>query len=160
MSARGDIIWRGLALGGFLMGAAALALSIWSRDSGRSPARVSEPRMGTSSAPDARPIALAGRTATLSRLLSERRAVARIQLGFGANGALAAACSAETADGAQSPCFGEGKGTGTWSLAGARLCLASAVVNLAAETCYELNGEAPTLTLAGPGFLAGNMLLR
>jgi hypothetical protein len=70
------------------------------------------------------------------------------------------ACSAESADGAQSPCFGEAKGMGTWSLSGARLCLAAAAVNLATETCYELSGEAPALTLAGPGFLAGAMQLR
>jgi hypothetical protein len=158
MNGAGDMVWRGLALGGFAMGAAALALQLASR--GAEPAASSAPAPAAAARAAVNPPALVGRTATLSRLLSDRRAVARIQLVFGANGALAAACSAEAADGAQSPCFGEEKGTGTWSLTGARLCLAAAVVNLAAETCYELSGEAPTLTLAGPGFLAGNMQLR
>jgi hypothetical protein len=157
MSGKGETFWRGVALLGFLMAAAALALQFTSGGADRPAPGVAAPapRASASSPP-----ALAGRTATLSRLLSERRAVARIQLGFGANGALDAACSAESADGAQSPCFGEAKGTGTWSLSGARLCLAAAVVDLAAETCYELSGEAPALTLVGPGFLAGAMQLR
>lgn len=160
MSGKSETVWRGVALLGFVMAAAALALSLmfWSRAGDKAETRVAAPP-APRAAPSSTP-ALAGRTATLSRLLSERRAVARIQLGFGASGALDAACSAEAADGAQSPCFGAEKGTGTWSLSGARLCLSSAVVNLAAETCYELSGEAPALTLAGPGFLAGNMMLR
>ena len=158
MSGQGEFLWRGLALLGFAMGAAALALQLMSRAGDKTEIRAASPPAPRAAASN--PPALAGRTATLSRLLSERRAVARIQFGFGANGALDAACSAEAADGAQSPCFGAEKGTGTWSLSGARLCLASAVVDLAAETCYELTGEAPALTLAGPGFLAGSMQLR
>jgi hypothetical protein len=103
---------------------------------------------------------LAGRTATLSRLLYARRAVARIELGFGANGALDIVCRAESAEGAQAPCFDAEKGTGTWSLAGARLCVSAAALELAPDTCYEISGKAPNLTLAGPGLLAGVMFLR
>ena len=158
MSGKGEVLWRGLALLGFTTGAAALALQLTSRAGDRTETRAMAPP--APSAADASPPALAGRTATLSRLLSERRAVARIQLAFGANGTLDATCGAEAADGAQSPCFGAEKGTGTWSQSGARLCVAAAVVNLAAETCYEVTGEAPALTLAGPGFLAGTMQLR
>jgi len=159
MSGTGETVWRGVALLGFAMGAAALAVSLmlWSR-AGEKPVAVSAAPVPPQ-APAAKPPALAGRTATLSRLLSERRAVARIRLAFGGNGALDAACSAEAADGAVSPCFGDPAGTGTWALRGARLCLSAPVINLAAETCYEVSGEAPTLTLAGPGFLAGNMML-
>jgi hypothetical protein len=153
MSGRGEIVWRGVALLGCATGVAALALALmlWSRAEPKAPA----PTAATPAA-----VALAGRTAMLSRLLAERRAVARIQLAFGDNGALAAACRAESADGAESPCFGAEKGIGTWSLRGARLCLSAAVINLAAESCYDVSGEAPTLQLAGSGFLAGNITLR
>ncbi len=70
------------------------------------------------------------------------------------------ACRAEAADGAETACFGEEKGTGAWSLSGARLCLTAPVLNVAPGTCYELSGEAPHFVLAGPGFLAGTMHLR
>ena len=155
MSGRSKYLWRGMALLGFATGAAALAMQLAGTSGGADPqaARPAPPRAATAPA-------LAGRTATLSRLLSERRAVARVQLAFGPNGTLDAACSAEAADGTQSPCFGTEKGTGSWAQNGARLCLAAAAVNLLAETCYEVSGEAPALTLSGPGFLAGSLQLR
>jgi hypothetical protein len=161
MSARGDIVARVIALLGLATGVAALALILvlWSRVGGR-PA---EPRVAAPASPDAQsaaPPALAGRRATLSRLLSERRAVARIELGFGPNGALEIACRAEAADGAETPCFDAEKGAGAWSQSGAKLCVSAAVLKLAPDTCYELAGQAPNLTLAGPGLLAGNMFLR
>lgn len=156
MSGRSELVWRGLALLGFAMGGAALLLQLAGREGAEPRAAVPEAQ-----APTARVLpSLTGRTATMSRLLPERRAVARIRLVFGANGALEAACIAEAADGAQAPCFGAGNGSGTWSQNGARLCLASAVVDLAAEACYEVTGDAPALSLAGPGFLAGTMQLR
>ncbi len=155
MSGRSEFVWRSMALLGFAMGGAALLLQLAGR-TGEVPGAAAP----QAKAPAAAVPALSGRTATLSRLLSERRVVARIRLAFGANGALEAACSAESADGALAPCFGAEKGPGTWSQNGARLCLASAVVDLAAEACYELSGEPPALTLAGPGFLAGMMQLR
>jgi len=158
MGGRSEIAWRGMALLGFAMGGAALLLQLAGRAGDNAATRSAAPQ---TQAPVARAVpSLTGRTATMSRLLSERRAVARIRLVFGANGVLEAACSAEAADGAQAPCFGADTGAGTWSQSGARLCLASAVVDLAAEACYELTGEAPALTLAGPGLLAGTMQLR
>ena len=154
MRGRSEFLWRGVALLGVAMGGAALLLQLAGRD-GVEPRAAAPQAKGPAAVPS-----LTGRTATLSRLLSERRAVARIRLSFGANGALEAACSAESADGAQAPCFGAAAGAGTWSQSGARLCLASPVVGLAAEACFELTGEAPTLILAGPGLLAGAMQLR
>jgi hypothetical protein len=103
---------------------------------------------------------LAGRTARLSRISSERRAVMRIELQFGAGGALAASCSAESADGGQTACFGQRNGGGRWTLNGSTLCVSSAVLNLAGNACYEISGGGNQLRLAGAGILAGAMLLQ
>ena len=103
---------------------------------------------------------LAGRTGTLSRISSERRAVMRIQLQFGAGGALAATCTTESAEGGQSPCFGQASGGGRWSLNGATLCVSSPVLDLPGNTCFQVSGSGNQLTLSGPGFLAGAMFLR
>jgi hypothetical protein len=132
MSARRDIFWRGVSALGFAMGAAALGLSLllWSRGADK-PAQSAAAQPGAPQGP-----ALAGKTATLSRL------------------------RAEAADGAETACFGDEKGTSTWSLQGTRLCLVAPAINLRAESCYELSGEAPSLQLTGSGFLAGNMMLR
>jgi hypothetical protein len=156
MIARRDFFWRGVSALGFAMGAAALGISLllWSRGAEKPAQSAAAPPV----APQGH--ALAGKTGTLSRLLADRRAVARIQFGFRPNGALDASCRAETADGAESACFGDEKGTSTWSLQGTRLCLVAPAINLRAESCYELSGEAPSLQLAGSGFLAGNMMLR
>ncbi len=103
---------------------------------------------------------LAGRTARLSRLLAERRAVMRIELQFGAGGALGVSCSAESADGGQTACFGQRNGSGRWTLNGAMLCVSSPVINLPGNTCYEISGAGNQLRLAGAGILAGVMLLQ
>jgi hypothetical protein len=159
MTARSDIVWRMIALLalGTSVAALALALLLWDRVGPRQmrTAGPAAPRAPSTAAP-----ALAGRTATLSRLMAERRAVARAELVFGAKGVLDVTCRAEAADGALSACFGDEKGTGTWSLSGSTLCLSAAALNLASSTCYELGGDAPQLTLAGPGLLAGSLLLR
>ena len=156
MSAANEWLWRGIALMGLATGAAALALH-FSGGIGNRVARTADapapPRV--SAAP-----ALAGRTGTLSRLLSDRRAVARVEMAFGDKGVLDVICRAEAADGAVSACFGSEKGVGTWSVEGTSLCIAAAVLGLGSPHCYELGGEPPALTLAGPGFLAGNMRLR
>ncbi len=112
--------------------------------------------------PAARPGAyqLAGRTGSLSRISPERRAVMRIHLQFGSGGTMGVSCVAELADGGQSGCFGQANGTGTWSLTGTTLCLASAVINLAARTCYQVSGAGNQVVLSGPGILAGAMFLR
>lgn len=154
MSAKNELVWRGIALAGLGAGVAALALQFTGGAGERSAAPAAAP-----SAPRAAP-ALAGRSATLSRLLSDRRAVARIELVFGAKGVLDVTCRAEAADGAMSACFGDEKGAGIWSVEGASLCIAAAVLGLASPHCYEVSGEAPSLTLVGPGVLAGNMHLR
>jgi hypothetical protein len=158
MSTKSDWPWRAVSLLGFVMSAAALTVSLllWSRAGEKPAASAATPAV----AAPAPTLALAGRTATLSRLLAERRAVARIEISFRANGALDAACRAEAADGAEAPCFGEAKGTGTWSMQGTRLCLVAPVINLASERCYDVSGEAPSLRLAGPDFLAGSLMLR
>jgi hypothetical protein len=156
MSAKSEMLWRGVALAGLVAGAAALALQFTGRAGDRAATPAAAPSMPRASAAEA----LAGRTATLSRLLSERRAVARIELVFGAKGVLGVACRAEAADGAIAACFGDEKGAGTWSVEGASLCIAAAVLGLASPHCYQLGGEPPALTLVGPGFLAGNMQLR
>lgn len=158
MSAKNDWPWRALSLLGFVMGAAALAVSLlpWSR-SGETPAASAAAPAAATPTP---PLALTGRTATLSRLLAERRAVARVEIGFRANGALDAACRAEAADGTETPCFGDARGTGTWRMQGTSLCLAAPVIDHPAERCYEISGDAPSLRLAGPGLLAGTMMLR
>lgn len=153
MIARGELVWRGIALAGLAAGVAALALHFAGGTSDR-PAPAAMP------APQRAIPALAGRSATLSRILPDRRAVARVALTFGARGALDVACRAEAADGAVFACFGEENGAGTWSVEGTRLCVAAPVLGLAAPHCYEVGGEPPALTLAGPGFLAGNMQLR
>jgi len=161
MSARGDAIWRGIALLGLATGTAALVgtLLLWNRLATRAPeTRIAAPR--APSAPSSGPLALAGRTGVLSRISPERRAVLRIQLTFGANGALDIACRAEGADGGESACFEREKGTGTWSLSAARLCVTAEALKLAPDSCYALSGETPNLVLAGPGILAGNMMLR
>jgi serine/threonine protein kinase len=103
---------------------------------------------------------LAGRTARLSRISSERRAVMRIELQFGAGGALSVSCSAEAADGGQTACFGQRSGGGRWSLNGSTLCVSSAVINLPGNTCYEVSGAGNQLRLSGSGILAGVMLLQ
>jgi len=161
MSARHDTLWRGIALLGLATGVAALVatLVLWNRLPAPAAPTASVEKRTATSAP-ATPIALAGHIGTLSRLLSERRAVARAELVFGAKGVLDVTCRVEAADGALSACFGDEKGTGTWSLTGSTLCLSAAALNLAASTCYELSGAAPQFTLAGPGFLAGSLLLR
>jgi hypothetical protein len=82
----------------------------------------------------------------------------RIVLDLG--GALTASCSAEAPDGAQSPCFGQQSGAGTWSLNGATLCLTSAVLGLGGQSCYQLSGEGNQLVASGPGIVAGPMFLR
>ncbi len=156
MSAKGEMLWRGVALAGLISGAAALALQFTGRAGDRAATIAAAPSTPRASAAPA----LAGRTATLSRLLPERRAVARIELVFGAKGVLNVTCRAEAADGAMSACFGDEKGTGTWSVEGASLCIAAAVLGLASPHCYGLGGEPPTLTLGGPGLLAGNIQLR
>jgi serine/threonine protein kinase len=118
----------------------------------------------TAKAPDtpAKPAAyqLAGRTARLSRISSERRAVMRIEMQFGAGGALSVSCSAEAADGGQAACFGQRSGGGRWTLNGSTLCVSSAVLNLPGNACYELSGSGNQLRLAGGGLLAGAMLLQ
>jgi serine/threonine protein kinase len=118
----------------------------------------------TTKAPDphSRPGAfqLAGRTGRLSRISAERRAVMRIELQFGAGGALGASCSAESADGGQSACFGQRNGGGRWTLNGSTLCISSAVLNLPGNACYEVSGGGNQVRLAGAGFLAGAMLLQ
>ncbi|MGH7002339.1 MAG: hypothetical protein ACREIP_00170, partial [Alphaproteobacteria bacterium] len=103
---------------------------------------------------------LAGRTARLSRISAERRAVMRIELQFGDSGALAVSCSAEAADGGQSACFGQRSGSGRWSLNGTTLCVSSPVINLTANTCYEIGGSGNQISLSGPGLLAGAMFLQ
>jgi hypothetical protein len=103
---------------------------------------------------------LAGRTARLSRISAERRAVMRIELQFGAGGALNVTCSAESADGGQTACFGQRSGSGRWSLSGSTLCLSSAVLNLPGNACYELSGAGNQFRLGGGGFLAGTMVLQ
>jgi hypothetical protein len=112
--------------------------------------------------PEARPggLQLAGRTARLSRISSERRAVMRIELQFGAGGALSVSCSAEAADGGQTACFGQRSGGGRWSLNGSTLCLSSPVINLPGNACYEVSGGGNQFRLAGGGLLAGAMLLQ
>ena len=152
---KADVLWRAMALLGFTSGIAALALSLTLWNRAASPSE-SAPRVQPP-APSKASVELTGRTATISRLLSERRAVAR---GFGASGALSIACRAESADGGTSACFGAETGSGTWSLASGRLCIEAAALQIPAGTCYELSGEPPHLVLAGPGILAGNMLLR
>jgi hypothetical protein len=117
----------------------------------------------TAKPPDtARPgaFALAGRTARLSRISAERRAVMRIELHFNAGGALAVSCSAESADGGQSACFGQRSGAGRWSLNGSTLCVSSPVLNLSGNACYDVSGSGNQLRLAGGGLLAGAMLLQ
>ncbi len=154
MSGKSETIWRIVALAGLAAGVAALALQ-FTGGAGETT------RAAAPSVPRAAAVpALAGRSATLSRLLSDRRAVARVELVFGAKGVLDATCRAEAADGAVSACFGDEKGTGTWSVEGASLCVAAPVLGLAAPHCYEVSGEPPALTLGGPGFLAGNLQLR
>lgn len=155
MSAANEWLWRGIALLGLAAGAAALALHFSGGIANRA-------------APSAAPVpprsaavpALTGRTATLSRLLAERRAVARVEMTFGDKGVLDVICRAEAADGAITACFGSEKGTGTWSIEGASLCISAAVLGLESAHCYALGGEPPALTLEGPGILAGNMRLR
>ena len=112
--------------------------------------------------PDARPGAtpLEGRTARLSRISAERRVVMRIELRFGAGGALSVSCSAEAASGGQSPCFGQPSGSGRWSLSGSTLCISSPVINLPGNSCYELSGGGNQYRLSGAGLLAGGMLLQ
>ncbi len=105
-------------------------------------------------------IRLAGRTASFSRLSREKRATLRVTLVFGAGGALTATCSAEAPDGAQSACFGQQSGPGTWSLNGNTLCLTSAVLGLASQSCYQLSGEGNQLVASGAGVVAGPMFLR
>ncbi|MCW5771498.1 MAG: hypothetical protein KIT16_07690, partial [Rhodospirillaceae bacterium] len=121
------------------------------------------PERPAAARPDAPPVgnsSFAGRTATLSRISAARRAVMRIQLHFGAGGALGASCTAEAADGGQEACFGQRNGGGRWSSNGSTLCLASAVINLPANTCYQVSGSGNQYSLSGPGFLAGAMFLR
>jgi hypothetical protein len=156
MSGKGETVWRIVALAGLAAGVAALALQLTGGGGERT--RAAAPSVQRAAAP-AVP-ALAGRSATLSRLLSDRRAVARVELVFGAKGVLDATCRAEAADGAVSACFGDEKGTGTWSVEGASLCIAAPVLGLAAPHCYEVSGAPPALILVGPGFLAGSMQLR
>lgn len=156
MSGKGEMFWRGIALAGFAAGVTALVLQFTGRARETAPAAVpSAPRAAAPAVP-----ALTGRIATLSRLLSDRRAVARVELMFGANGVLDATCRAEAADGAMSACAGDEKGTGTWSVEGASLCVAAAVLGLGSPHCYVVSGEPPSLTLTGPGLLAGTMRLR
>lgn len=156
MSAANEWLWRGIALLGLAAGAAALALH-FSGDIGKRAA----PSAAAPVPPRAAAVpALAGRTATLSRLLAERRAVARVEMAFGDKGVLDVICRAEAADGAITACFGSEKGTGTWSIEGASLCISAAVLGLESAHCYALGGESPALTLEGPGILAGNMRLR
>jgi serine/threonine protein kinase len=112
--------------------------------------------------PEPRPggLQLAGRTARLSRISAARRAVMRIELQFGAGGALSVSCSAESADGGQSACFGQRNGGGRWSLNGYTLCISSPVINLSGNACYEVSGGGNQYRLAGGGLLAGVMLLQ
>ena len=113
-------------------------------------------------APEARPgaLQLMGRTARLSRISSERRAVMRIEMQFGAAGALSVSCSAEAADGGQTACFGQRSGGGRWSLNGATLCISSPVINLPGNACYEVSGSGNQYRLSGGGLLAGALLLQ
>jgi hypothetical protein len=69
-------------------------------------------------------------------------------------------CVAELADGGQSACFGQANGTGSWTLNGSTLCLSSAVINLPANTCYQVSGTGSQLVLSGPGILAGAMFIQ
>jgi len=137
-----------------------IAFAVLSEKSAEKPAEKSPE---TAKPPDtSRPgaFALAGRTARLSRISAERRAVMRIELHFNAGGALAVSCSAESADGGQSACFGQSSGAGRWSLNGSTLCVSSPVLNLSGNTCYEVSGSGNQLRLAGGGLLAGVMLLQ
>jgi hypothetical protein len=156
MSGNSEMFWRGIALAGLVTGAAALTLHFTGRaGDGTRAAAPTAPRAAAPSAP-----ALAGRTASLSRLLPDRRAVVRIELVFGGKGVLGVTCRAESADGALSACFGDEQGTGTWSVEGTKLCVAAAALGLAAPHCYDMDGEATVVRLAGPGLLAGNLYLR
>jgi hypothetical protein len=101
----------------------------------------------------------AGRTGVLSRISSERRAVLRVRLQFGAGGTLGVDCSAESADGGRSACYGQRTGGGRWALNGTTLCLSAAALNLPGNACYQVSGAGDQLTLAGGGFLAGTMRL-
>ncbi|MCW5771497.1 MAG: hypothetical protein KIT16_07685 [Rhodospirillaceae bacterium] len=149
-----DTIWRALALLGFVTGTLALAgvVVLWLRldSEGGTPAPKAEAAVTK----------LEGRTALLSRLIAERRAVARIRLHFLAGGALEASCLLEAAEGGQSACFADVAATGKWMLRGAQLCLVAAALDLAAESCYALSGSGEQWTLVGPGLLAGAMQLR
>lgn len=151
-----ESIWRWIAVAGLATGSVALAgtVVLWLR---------MMPEVGTR-ASDAAPAAalprLDGRTGVLSRILAERRAVARIRLRFGAGGVLAASCLAEAAEGGVAACFAAAESAGTWALRDGALCLAAAAIDLADATCYALSGSDGQWTLAGPGLLAGTMQLR
>ncbi len=102
----------------------------------------------------------AGRTGALSRLSAEKRAVMRIQMHFGAGGAMTVTCVTEQSGGAQAACFAQQSGPGTWTFNGTTLCIASAVINQPSNVCYQVSGTPPQIVLSGPGLLAGAMALR
>jgi hypothetical protein len=155
-----EVFWRGVALLGLVTGAGSLGATVllWERVGQPRPTATMRAAPAEKAAPGS--FDLSGRTGVLARLMSEQRAVARIQLRFGADGVLGVKCTAEAVDGGQNACFGQGEGSGNWSLRGATLCLSAAAINLPETSCYALSGENSRLVLSGSGLLVGTMTLK